>query len=118
MRNLYFEREYFHENLKIEKEKINRMKDEIFQLKQTSQNNLFKTGIDCYDCWHSLLKLDYDSVYLYVASVNQCVKKSYEDRLYPLQKLLIGLSFGNIYLMMQIFTINQFDCLFSQSYYV
>lgn len=50
MRNLYFEREYFHENLKIEKEKINRMKDEIFQLKQTSKNNLFKTGIDCYDC--------------------------------------------------------------------
>ena len=103
MRNLYSEREYFHENLKIEKKKINRMKEEIFELKEAAQNNLFKTGIDCYDCWHSLLELDYDSIYSYMALTNQSVKKSYEERLSPLQKLLIGLSFGNIYLMMSIY---------------
>ena len=103
MKNLHSQHEYFHENLKMEREKLNEMKEKIFELKEAARENLFKSGSDCYQCWNSLLQLDYDSIYSSMELINQPIQRSYYQTLNPLQKLLIGLSFGNIYLMTSIY---------------
>lgn len=95
MRNVHSQHEYFQENLKIEREKLNEMKQNIFGIKEAARTNLFETGQDCYKCWSSLLRLDYDSIYSYIELNNKPVKKSYDDTLSPLQRLLIGIYFLN-----------------------
>lgn len=97
-RNIYCKHGYFDENLKIEREKLNRIKENIFQLKEEVGNNLFKDR-NCHKCWYSLWQLNYNSIYAYISSNNKPIKRSYDETLSPLQKLLMGLSYVNIHLM-------------------
>jgi len=63
------------------------------------KTNLFNSQ-NCYQCWFSLLQLDYNSIYSYMTSQKQPIKTSFYQTLSPLQKLLIGLlSLGNIHLI-------------------
>lgn len=52
--------------------------------------------MSCFNCWHSLLQLNYNSIFSYMISMNQPIKRSYYETLYPLQRLLIILVHGNI----------------------
>ncbi len=97
--NIYSKHGYFDENLKIEREKLNRIKENIFQLKEEVGNNLLKFDPNCHKCWYSLCQLNYNSIYAFISSNNKPIKRSYDETLSPLQKLLMGLSYVNIHLM-------------------
>jgi len=97
--NIYSKHGYFDENLKIEREKLNRTKENIFQLKEEVGNNFLKSDRNCHKCWYSLSQLNYNSIYAYISSNNKPIKRSYDETLSPLQKLLMGLSYVNIHLL-------------------
>mgnify|MGYP001122146697 CR=1 FL=1 len=102
MRDIYSQHEYFQENLKIERTKLNQLKEAVFRLRDDAKRNLFNSQ-NCYECWFSLLQLDYNSIYSSMASQKQPIKTSFYEILSPLQKILIGLSLGNIHLIAMIY---------------
>lgn len=111
MRSIHSQHEYFQKNFKIEREKLNEMKENLFEFEAIAENNLFKTDRDCYECWYSLYKLDYKSIFSYMKMNNEPIKRSYHQTLYPLQRLLIILAYGNTHLMLSIY-IEPFRLLF------
>lgn len=44
---------------------------------------------NCYKCWFSLYKLNYNSGYVYISSKNKPIKQLYDNILSPSQILLI-----------------------------
>jgi len=101
--NVHSKHEYFVEHLKKERDQLNTIKQQLFQLKENASTNLYKNGPDCHKCWYSIYKLNYYSIFSYISANNKPIKKSYDDTLHPLQHLLIAIYYVNLYSMGLIF---------------
>ena len=102
MRDIHSKHLYFKEHLQIEKEKLIRLKEKIFQFEKDVRN-ISHFGKNCLKYWHSFNEINFQSIYSFMEFNNKPIKKSYDETLYPLQRLVILLSYGNIYLMMTIY---------------
>lgn len=96
MKDVYSKHQYFDENLKKEREKTNLLKEKLFQLKEDARQNINTKDIERHKCWYPFYKLDYDYLISNVLENNKHIKKSYNDILFPLQYLIILLSYLNI----------------------
>jgi len=103
MKDIHSKHQYFHENLQIEKEKLIVLRKDISQFETDVANGFYTFGRDCYKCWLSLDKLNFQSIYSSMEFKNKPIKKLYDETLYPLQRLIILLSHENIYVMMIIY---------------
>ena len=102
MKNVHSKHEYFDEHLKKERDQLNTIKQSLLQLKEDARNNLDINNSVCRQCWHSIYKLDYNSISAYVSENNRHIKKSYDDTLSSLQNLLIIIYYVNTYSMSMI----------------
>jgi hypothetical protein len=96
MKNVHSKHQYFDENLKTEREKINTLKEKLIQLKEDARNNINTNDIVCYKCWYSFYELNYNYLIFHVLENNKHIKKSYDDTLFPLQYLFILISYLNM----------------------
>ena len=99
MIDIHSKSEYFHEQLQIEREEINRYQQELRELRDNTGNN----NIACKKCWSSLNYFDFDHIINHVLENNRRVKKSYNDTLDPLQHLLINICLLNTICIVIIF---------------
>ncbi|CAF4883741.1 unnamed protein product [Rotaria socialis] len=102
MVNIHSKHDYFKKQLQIEAENLNRFKQDLLRTQNDTLNHK-KNNQTCVQCWFLDLMLNYNYIFNYVLEKNRHIKKSYNDTLYPLQHLLILMSFFNTILIMIIF---------------
>lgn len=103
MINVHSKHQYFDENLKIEREKLNTFKQKLVQFKEDAQKNIDTNNIVCWKCSYSISKLNYNYIISTVLENNKHIKKFYDDTLFPLQYLLILICYISMISMMVIF---------------
>ena len=103
MKNVHSKHEYFDEHLKKERDQLNTMKQELFELENEARNNLDTDDPVCHQWWYSIYQLDYNYMSSYILKNNRPIKKSYIETLYPLQNLLILIHYMNTISIASIF---------------
>ncbi|CAF4522829.1 unnamed protein product [Rotaria sp. Silwood2] len=103
MENIHCKHEYFKKQLKIEREELNKLKDELVGLRYYYGHNVSKHDMTCQKCWFPILDLNLGYIINHVLENNKHIKKSYNDTLLPLQCLLIAICFLNTICIMMIF---------------
>jgi len=79
MKDIHSKHQYFHENLQIEKEKLIVLRKDISQFETDVANGFYTFGRDCYKCWLSLDKLNFQSIYSSMEFKNKPIKKLYDE---------------------------------------
>lgn len=94
MKNVHSKHDYFVEYLEKERNQSNIIKEQLFQLKEKSRNNIGKHSLTCHRCWFSIYQLDYDHISSYIVKNNRPIKRSYDDTISSYNYLLSKYEFN------------------------
>jgi hypothetical protein len=103
MENIHPKHEHFKQQLKIEREELNKLKDESVGLRYYYGHNVSKHDMTCQKCWFPILDLNLSYIITHVLENNKHIKKSYNNTLLPLQCLSIAICFLNTICIMMVF---------------
>ncbi len=95
MINIHSKHEYFSVQLQIEREQLDKFKNELIEQKSCYSNNIRKDDMTCQKCWWPVLDLNFNHIINHVLKNNKHIKRSYDDTLFPLQRLLIPICLFN-----------------------
>lgn len=103
MIDIHSKHEYFREQLQIETEQMNRLKNDLLHLKHYYRDDVNKDDIICQKCILPVFDIDSDYIINHLLKNNLPIKKLYNDTLLPLQHLLILICLLNKIYMTMIF---------------
>ncbi|CAF0991224.1 unnamed protein product [Adineta steineri] len=103
MIDIHSKHEYFREQLQIETEQMNRLKNDFLRLKHYYRDDVNKDDITCQKCILPVFDIDSDYIINHLLKNNLPIKKLYNDTLLPLQHLLIFICLLNTICMTMIF---------------
>ncbi|CAF3868505.1 unnamed protein product [Rotaria magnacalcarata] len=101
--DIHSKHEYFREQLQIETEQMNRLKNDLLHLKHYYRDDVKKDDIICQKCMLPVFDIDSDYIINRLLKNNLPIKKLYNDTLLPLQHVLILICLFNTICMTMIF---------------
>ena len=100
IKTIYSKDEYFHRELKIEKENIFQQKKQLEQLLDNWKSQRYSTDVSCRRCSSFVTQIDRQQIFR-ILDNQQHMKEEYNQTLFPLQFILIVLCLlNNIFIIL------------------